>query len=98
MLRVMKLPILAAILLLIAGPAKAQGTVILPEPGGSHLIVPPAGPSTQILPQPGGGALVVTRGRPSTVVLPLPGGAAGTVPFTAADPCCPGSPGAPRSP
>jgi hypothetical protein len=85
--------ILAAILLLITGPALAQSTLILPEPGGSYLIVPPAGPSTQVLPQLGGGALVVTPGRPSTVVLPLPGGAAKTVPFSAAEPCCPELPG-----
>ena len=36
--------ILAAILLLIAGPAMAQSmTVILPEPGGAYLVVPPSG-------------------------------------------------------
>jgi hypothetical protein len=33
-------PILAAILLLIAGPAMAQSTLILPEPGGGYLVVP----------------------------------------------------------
>jgi hypothetical protein len=93
----MKLPIhIAAILLLIAGPAMAQSTLILPEPGGGYLIVPPAGPSTQVLPQPGGGALVVTPGRPSTVILPLPEGSADTVPFSAAEPCCPGLPAYPQ--
>jgi hypothetical protein len=81
----------SAVMLAVVSPALAQSTtVILPEPGDGHLVVPPAGPPTQVLPQPGGGALVVTPGRPSTVVLPLPGGAAETVPFSAAQPCCPG--------
>jgi hypothetical protein len=88
-------PILTATILVLAaaGPALAQSTVILSEPGGGYLVVPPSTPSAQVLPQPGSGALVVTPGRPSTVVLPLPGGAAETVPFSAAEPCCPGLPG-----
>jgi hypothetical protein len=90
-------PILAAaVALAIAGPALAHSTVILPEPGGTYLIIPPAGPSTPILPQHGGGALVVTPGRPSTVILPLPDGSGETVPFSAAGPCCPGLPAYPQ--
>ena len=90
--------ILAALLLLIAAPAMAQSmTVILPEPDGGYLVVPPSGQITQVLPQPSGGALVVTPGRPSTIVLPLPEGSAATVPFSAAEPCCPGLPGLPDS-
>jgi len=54
--------------------------------------VPPSGAITQVLPQPGGGALVVTPGRPSTIVLPESSDAQQAVPFSAAEPCCPGLP------
>ena len=47
----------AALTLAIAGPALAQSTLILPEPGGGYLVVPPSGRSTQVVPLPGGGAM-----------------------------------------
>jgi hypothetical protein len=80
--------ILATILLLIAAPAMAQSTLILPEPGGAYLIVPPVGPSTQVLPQLGGGALVVTGpgGRNMQICT------FSRMPFSGAEPCCPGLP------
>jgi hypothetical protein len=84
-----------AVSLVVAGPAQAQSTVILPQPDGGYLVVPPAGPASQILPMPGGGALVVTPDRPAMMILPLPGSAAETVPFSAAEPCCEGLPSLP---
>ena len=51
------LPTIALTLALIASPALAQSTIVMPQPGaGGYAVVPtPQGFTTQILPMPGGG-------------------------------------------
>ena len=81
----------------IAGPSMAQSILVLPEPDGTYLIVPPQGFSTTVLSLPDGQGWLVIPSRPdgrSTSVLPLRGAAPTTaLPFSAATPCCPGQPG-----
>ena len=80
-----------AALALVATPALAQSTIVLPLPGANgYAVIPPRqGFTTQVLPMPGGGWMIVPPGPQgrSATVLPLPGDGA-----TA--PCCPGQPGA----
>jgi hypothetical protein len=68
----MKLALLAA-MLLIATPAMAQLTIVLPESGGGYMVLTPGQPMTTILPEQGGGYLILNPGKPSTLVLPQPG-------------------------
>jgi hypothetical protein len=94
------LPITLA--LAIATPAMAQSTVVMPQPGANgYAVVPPRqGFTTQVLPMPGRGWMVVPPGAQgrSTTALPLPGaGSTATAPFSAAQPCCRGSPGQGRA-
>jgi hypothetical protein len=89
-------PIILA-LALIATPALARSTVVMPLPGANgYAVIPPRqGFTTQVLPMPGGGLIVPPEGR-STTLLPFPGdGSTATAPFSAAQPCCPGQPGSP---
>jgi hypothetical protein len=90
-------PTTLALTLDIATPALAQSTVVMPQPGANaYAVIPPQqGFTTQVLPMPGGGWMIVPPGPEgrSTTVLPLPAMAL-PAPFTAAQPCCPGQPGA----
>jgi hypothetical protein len=86
-----------AALALIATPAMAQSTIVMPLPGArDYAVIPPRqGFTTQVLPMAGGGWMVVPPGAEgrSTTVLPLLGnGSAATAPFNAAQPCCGGQP------
>jgi hypothetical protein len=67
-----------ASLALIATPALAQSTVVMPQPGANgYAVVPPRqGFTTQVPPMPGGGWMIVPPGAQgrSTPILPLPGG------------------------
>ena len=94
----LRLIALTLALALIATPALAQSTVVMPLPGANgYAVIPPRqGFTTEVLPMPGGGWLIVPPGAQgrSTTVLPLPGdGSAATAPFSAAQPCCGGQPG-----
>jgi hypothetical protein len=90
------LPIIALALAL-ASPALAQSTVVMPLPGANgYAVIPPRqGFTNQVLSMPGGGWMIVPPEGHSTTVLPPPGdGSAATAPFSGAQPCCPGQPGA----
>jgi hypothetical protein len=63
---------LIAAMFLIATPAMAQSTLVLPEPDGGYVLIPPSGPITQILREPGGGHLILSPGITSTIILPEP--------------------------
>jgi hypothetical protein len=67
----MKLALIAA-MILIATPAIAQSTLVLPEPDGGYVLIPPSGPITQILREPGGGHLILTPGITPTIIPPEP--------------------------
>jgi hypothetical protein len=88
-----------AALTVIAGPSMAQSILVLPEPDGTYLLVPPKGLSTTVLSLPGGQGWLVIPSRPdgrSTSALPPPGAPPTPfAPLSAATPCCPGQP-APR--
>ena len=53
----MRMPSLTLAMMLIATPALAQSTVVMPLPGANgYAVIPPRqGFTTQVLPMPGGG-------------------------------------------
>jgi len=52
---------------MIAAPAMAQTTLVLPEADGGYTVIPSSGPVTHVLREPGGGYLILKPGKPSTV-------------------------------
>ena len=71
-----------AALALVATPALAQSTVVIPQPGAnSYAVIPQRqGFTIQVLPIAGDGWMVVSPAGHSTTVLPLPGDGASTSP------------------